>query len=247
MQSFPTTRWSLFEAVGSGDPDRGQQALEMIITRYSPPLKGHIIRKHLATADDADDLLHEFILNRLLTTDVIRRADKERGRFRHFIRRVLTDFAIDQMRRSRSPVHSPKSLSGLSEAGASVPPITDTADRQFDRDWGKRVVTESIRMMEHECTRVERQDLWEVFSGRLLRPLLENTAPEPYEQMMARLGVLTDTQAQNRLITSKRMFARVVRDVVSEYLFSEREVEDEIRDLFSALSNVGPTLRPNSA
>jgi len=237
MQHFPTTRWSLFEAVGSGDLTQGQNALEVIISRYSMPLKSHIIRSGLATVDDADDLLQEFIVSKLLATKLLGRVDKQRGRFRHFIRRVITDFAIDQIRRNSAAKRTPGPTQVLDEAILPAHARQNSTEGEYDREWGKSVVSEAIRIMEQECCRIERNDLWEVFTVRLLLPLYENQKPEPYELLARRLGLSSDTQASNRLITSKRMFARVVRDVVSEYLYSGREVEDEIRELFEALSN----------
>lgn len=238
MQSFPTTRWSLFEAVrNSGDPEARRTALEKIITRYAPALRGHIARKNLARADEIDDLLQSFIADRILVTDLLARADHTRGKFRHFIKRVLSDYAIEQRRFENARKRSPGQILSLEDAIPSPLNGSESADREFDRDWGKQVVSVAIKQMEEECTRVDRVDLWEVFEARMLEPLFNNAEPEPYEQLARRLNTTSAAQASNLLVTCKRMFGRVIRDVVSEYLCSESDVEEEIRDLFSALAS----------
>ncbi len=248
MQSFPTTRWSLLEAVGnSGDPQARRVALEKIILRYNPALRGHIVRKNLARTDEIDDLLQSFIADRILATDLLSRADKSRGKFRHFIRRVLSDYAVEQRRFKAAYKRSPGHIASLADAKISLPNGSETANREFDRDWGKQVVYEAITQMEHECARVERDDLWEIFEARMLKPLFDNAEPESYEQLARRLDTSSSAQASNLLVTCKRMFGRVIRDVVSEYLCSEGDVEDEIRDLFAALASHGQSPRPRLA
>jgi hypothetical protein len=248
MQSFPTTRWSLLEAMGhGGDPQARRVALEKIILRYNPALRGHIVRKNLARADEIDDLLQSFIADRILASDLLGRSDQSRGKFRHFIRRVLSDYAVEQRRIKAARKRSPGHIASLADTNISPPNSSETADREFDRDWAKQVVSEAIRQMEQECARVERDDLWEVFEARMLKPLFDNAVPESYEQLADRLDNASAAQASNLLVTCKRMFCRVVRDVVSEYLCSEGNVEDEIRDLFAALASPQQSQRPKLA
>ena len=247
MQPFPTTRWSLFEAVGSGDSNAGRAALEKIVIRYNPALRGYIVRKNLARPGEVDDLLQSFIADRILATNLIGRVDKARGKFRHFIRRVLSDYAVEQWRRKAAQKRSPGHIASLEDADTPPSSGSETADREFDRDWGRQVISEAIKQMELECARVERDDLWEIFEARMLKPLFDNAEPESYEHLSRRLGSSSPAQASNLLVTCKRMFGRVIRDVVSEYLCSQGDVEDELRDLFAALSSPRPSSRPRSA
>ncbi len=239
MDPFPTTRWSLFEAVETGDPLKKRAALELIITRYSPALKRHIVRHRLAATSDADDLLNDFLADRILDSNLLERADKSQGRFRNLIRTVLSNYARDRIRRSNASHRSPESIASLSTIAEDATENTNTPDRDFDRDWGKQVVSLAIKQMELECIQVDRPDLWEVFDARLLKPIFNNEKPVPISQIVREFGSSSNSQVSNLLVTSKRMFGRVVRDVLSEYVFTGREVEDEIKDLFIALS--GPT------
>jgi hypothetical protein len=74
-----------------------------------------------------------------------------------------------------------------------------------------------------------------VFECRLLVPLLQQTQPLPYDQLAQRFGFLSPLQAANALTTGKRMFARLLRAVVGEYV-PQDEVEAEIGELKQSLS-----------
>jgi hypothetical protein len=54
------------------------------------------------------------------------------------------------------------------------------------------------------------------------------------------LGLESAQQAANLLVTAKRHFRRVLQSVVGEYVSSEAEIEEEIADLRSILSEAPP-------
>src|SRR2546430_1488073 len=59
------------------------------------------------------------------------------------------------------------------------------------------------------------------------------------EQIAVDLNLESPKAASNRLITAKRLFARVMRSVVAEYVNDERGIDDEIKDLMRILSQHG--------
>ena len=85
--------------------------------------------------------------------------------------------------------------------------------------------------MQQECKASGRQDLWAVFEGRILQPIRDGAEPLSYEEIIQRFQFQSPAQASNALITGKRMFARLLRLVVSQYASDEKEIENEIRDL----------------
>ncbi len=70
-----------------------------------------------------------------------------------------------------------------------------------------------------------------VFEARMLDPLLNQTAPMPYDKLVARFGLRSPFEASNLLITAKRMFARALHEVVRETVAADRDVELEIQEL----------------
>ncbi len=90
--------------------------------------------------------------------------------------------------------------------------------------------------MEMRCGEMERPDLWVVFTERVLRPSSENNQPSGHGKLAGDLKLGSSKAAANLLVTAKRLFARMLRLVVAEYVSSERKIDDEIADLMRILS-----------
>ena len=110
---------------------------------------------------------------------------------------------------------------------------------EFVLAWARQVVEEARRRMEAHCREINRPDLWLVFSERILRPAADDIPPSTPERIAGDLKLGSSKAASNLLVTSKRVFARVLRRVVGEYVDGEREIDEEIEDLMRILSRHG--------
>jgi hypothetical protein len=90
--------------------------------------------------------------------------------------------------------------------------------------------------MQAECQAKGRLDRWGVFKARLLDPILDGARAPSYEELIARLGFRSPAEASNALITARRQFDRLLREIVAEYAGEGADVETEIADLNRALS-----------
>ena len=77
-----------------------------------------------------------------------------------------------------------------------------------------------------------------VAEQRVLAPAMHGTQPAPYDKLIEQFDLRSPTQASNVLMTAKRMFARVLRGVISESAEDERELEEDLRDLRKVLGQV---------
>ena len=90
-EQFPETVWSsLVGAAGPKGPDR-EKALEELASLYWRPVYKYIRTAGGATIEDAKDLTQEFF-GYLLQADVLAKYDRERARFRTFLKAVLGNF-----------------------------------------------------------------------------------------------------------------------------------------------------------
>ena len=87
-----------------------------------------------------------------------------------------------------------------------------------------------------ECIESGRDQFWSVLELRILKPIFEGAEPPGYEEIVSRFGFRSPSQSSNALITAKRMFVRHLKAVIAEYALDEQQVEEELRDLHSALS-----------
>jgi hypothetical protein len=113
------------------------------------------------------------------------------------------------------------------------------AEQAFDVAWARQTLAEALQRLRAECGRKGRADLWGIFECRILEPTLNETEPPPYEQLVERFGMVSPSQASNLLITAKRMFTRVLAEVVRDTVSEEAEVQAEIRDLARILAGSG--------
>ena len=209
--------------------------MAQLLDRYRPPLRSHLVsRKHI-DPEQADELLQSFLLRQVLERELIGSADQQRGRFRTFLLTALDRFVFNELRNERVRQRRVGGSELLAEA-EEVPEGAAQPDEVFDVAWARGVLAESLRRMREECRGLGRPTIWGVFRARVLRPIFTARDPEPYAQVVERLGFASPTHASNALITSKRMFVRVLRAVVGEYERGEADVEAEIADLRRILS-----------
>lgn len=234
---FIATRWSLVALAADPQRPEHQQAMADLLRRYLPALKSHVIHRFHVAPDRADDLLQSFIAQRMLERELLAKADRSRGKFRTFLCTALDHFVSNELRYERAERRGGGHVSSLDD-GRVLEPMDDSPapGEGFDVQWARQVVDQAIELMRSECEKSHRSDVWEIFDCRVLRPALQDTAAPPYDQLVERFGLESPTQASNLLVTAKRMFARMLREVVAEYSADSKEVDGEIADLRSILS-----------
>jgi RNA polymerase sigma-70 factor (ECF subfamily) len=238
--SFPATSWSQICRAGKTlDDDVRRQAVTAIVTRYLPPLRRYLVVHHRADEHHADDLLQGFLLSKVIDLQILRRADRERGKFRTFLLTALDHYVLDEIRKQaaakRRHDHSAIPLDAVSEAGQE--PHSRTAVDSFDIEWGQQVLGLTLERMRLEFEEAGRLDLWNVFHARILTPVLENVEAPSYQVLAEKFRFRSPEQATNLLVTAKRAFARHLRETVAEYAEDGDDVEEEIRQLRQILSS----------
>jgi RNA polymerase sigma-70 factor (ECF subfamily) len=237
LSPFPSTHWSMVARARGNQPE-SRLALGTLLRRYAPALKSYLLANHRVSEDRADDLLQGFMADKVLEQDLIRQADRSRGRFRTFLMTALNRYAISRVRGETAKKRSPGGRA-VADADAALaaypsPPMPDG----FDVAWARQVLSLALEQMRGECDAGGRADVWGVFEARVLEPMLRERAPVPLGELVRRFGV-TAERASNLLATAKRMFARNLRRVVGEYADGDDDIEDEIRCLRAILSGAG--------
>jgi RNA polymerase sigma-70 factor (ECF subfamily) len=235
---FPTTSWSLVALAGQDDETR-REALGTLLTRYLPALRAHLIQAKGLAPDRADDLVQDFVANKILERDLIARADQQRGKFRTFLLTSLDRFLLNRLRdegakkRAASAAAEP-----LGERDGQLAAGSGPSDA-FDFAWARSVLGEALQRMRTHCETSGRADVWGVFECRVLGPIFEGTEAPDYREIVERFGFQSPSQASNVLATAKRTFARMLRSVVAEYAGSEEEIEEELGQLHAVLARGG--------
>jgi len=234
---FPTTRWSLLELIRRRDAQAVRNALGELLTRYLPALEAHLTRTRGLAPEAAEDLLQEFVADKILEKDLIARADRQLGKFRTFLLTALDRFFLNRLQYARAKKRSP--------GGAGLVSIDDqqeclrteqTPSGIFNVTWAQGVLAEALGRMRRHCEASGRADIWGVFESRLVDPILEGAEPVDYGELVKRFGLTSPAHASNVLITAKRIFASTLRSVVAEYCRDDQEIEGEVQDLKQVLA-----------
>ena len=231
--ALPPTRWSAVERAGDRSVDAWVRDLETLARLYRPVLVRHLVSRFPVPPDRAEDMVQTFLVEKLLAQNAVRHATPQRGRFRSFMLKVFDNFVASQLRSQRAFKRCPleqdaENLDELPEMPSGDASLSDA----FDTLWARQVLARALERMREECARAkERHVLWSLLEARTIGPLLDNAAPMPYEELVARFGLQSPSEAFNLLVTAKRMFARTLRAVVRETVSDDGEVEAEIQEL----------------
>ena len=192
---FPQTHHSMINRIQVGDDETRSIALTEFTENYRKPLFDYLVKCRSIKPTDAEDLVQEFFLLRIMTGKVLTMNNGE-GRFRGALRTCLRNFLIDKVRKEeREGVerYFDGDLDEDSEIG--INPI--------DLVWATALFRTSLTRMKNESSH------WELFFDRVL-----TQPPLPYEQVIERHGYSSPDVAANRLVTAKRQFNRILNECV---------------------------------
>ena len=230
--ALPPTRWSVVGRAGRRTGETWIEACESIASLYRPALVRHVTRQMRLAPERAEDLVQAFLVEKVLTQNVFRHASPAKGRFRAFILKTFGNYVVSQLRRQQARKRQPSSpcavrLDDLPELPADDHPQSESLDVL----WARHVLDQTVERVRQECLDKRRTVLWGVMEARILDPVVNGAPLVPYEELVVRFGLRSPSEASNLLITAKRMFARVLREVVRETVAADTDVDGEIREL----------------
>jgi hypothetical protein len=236
FRGLPATDWSLVAHAGMAGEQAGLESLGVLLSRYRPALKAHLVLKKKIPPIEADDLIQGFISAKVLHGGLVASADPGKGKFRTILLTALDHYVVSVMRREGAKKRSPElgfaSLDESPDQAGVVQPPPDP----FDVAWANEIIAEALQRVKAECTASGRSAYWSVFHCRVVAPILDGVQPLTYEQVVERFGFKSPTEASNALVTAKRMFVRALRAVVAEYAQDRDGVDGEIEELRAILS-----------
>ena len=241
-REFDSTRWSLIEVAGGEEGSERRTALEKLLTSYMPVLQTYLVFRRQINPHQAEDLLHDFVTEKILQGNLLSRADHSKGRFRSLLITSLNHFLIDRYRHTKATEPVATGAKSLDELGSADP------DHPFKRDvdifksiWARTVLLDALSDLKNSCTSDDKKHIWSLFEERLLAPLLWGEIPTPYEDLVDRLGFDSTAQASNAFITAKRQFRRALLARLKLYVTEEGALDGEVRELKKVLTSTDQT------
>ncbi|PWU21137.1 MAG: RNA polymerase subunit sigma-24 [Verrucomicrobia bacterium] len=234
---FATTHWSVVLAVGQGESNQSEQALEKLCRAYWYPLYAYT-RRRGCDAHQAQDLVQGFFVH-FLAKNYLEGVSSERGKFRSFLLTCFNHFLSNEWDRSqtlkRGGRHTFISLhdEDAEERYTHEPATSATPDKIFERRWALAVLEHALQRLQQELATTGRAAQFERLKGFLEGEV----ARGDYDRAAADLKVSPGAVAMavNRL---RQRYRQLVREEVAQTVGEMSQIEEEMRHLIAALSGV---------
>ena len=231
---FPTTRWSLVLQAGDPNAPLARESLAELCGAYWYPLYAYIRRRGNGP-EQARDLTQDFFA-RAIEKGLLAEADRNRGRFRSFLRTVCAHFLANRhdwdQARKRGGGQTVLPIDSVDAEGRYALELADdlTPERIFDRGWALTLLGRVLDQLGREYVNAGKGATFEALRGML------SGDPElhSYTEVAARLGT-SEGAARVAAHRLRRRYGELLRQEIAATVAEPTEVDDEIRDLFAAL------------
>lgn len=235
-REFPQTRWTLIHRATAPRSEEALAALGVLLQRYLPALKAHLVNLKRLPPHRADDLVQGFVTDKVLQGDLLAKANKAKGTFRSFLLTTFDRYVISVFRKEQAAKRAPEGGHVDVDEFAELLSSGENAVAAFDLEWVQQVVQQALARVKEECEASGRAAFWKLFQNRVVAPALEGAKPDSYADLIKELGFKSPLQASNALLTAKRIFQREFKAVIADYSGSPEELDEEISELRAILA-----------
>jgi len=232
---FTTTHWSVVLAAADHTSSDVSDALAELCRTYWYPIYAYVRRKGYEVAD-SQDLTQEYFA-RFLEKNYLGVVDRRKGKFRSFLLASLEHFLAKEwtknhrLKRGGGKVIIAWDAFKAEERYALEPPDNWTAERIYERRWALTVLEQAMAALAAEYSSAGKTELFEE-----LRPFISGDDDDiSYGDLAQRLEMSEGAMrvAAHRL---RQRYAESVRAEVGRIVQRPEEVEEELGNLFAALS-----------
>jgi DNA-directed RNA polymerase specialized sigma24 family protein len=229
-QRFEETAWSVVIAAGADSSPRAHAALAELCRAYWPPIYGYL-RRHGYDTQDAQDLTQSFFQH-MLEDETLRRASRDKGRFRNFLLGALNICLADEQAR-RHTLKRGGNFQMISADALEAEELHHLGMAEelspaelLDARWAGLLLDRALATVRANFAENGKAAMFEA-----LAPFLAGEKPDiSYENAAEHLGV--GLGAVKTLIHRlRRQFADALRREILQTVSAPHEVDDELRQL----------------
>lgn len=235
-QRFATTHWSLIRAAGGPSSRPARVALEELCRTYWFPVYAFIRRRGRAESE-SEDLTQSFFVH-LLKSEFIESADQDRGRFRSYLLKSVSNFLNAELRDRQAQKRGGTTpilqidFEGGEQLYQQESASSSTPEQLFERRWAMTLLSNTMTRLRAEYA--DRNHL-QLFAS-LEAHINQDSSRVPYAELCDILNMSEDAikQAARRL---KLRYREIIRGEIANTLGSFDEIDDELRELMNALNS----------
>jgi DNA-directed RNA polymerase specialized sigma24 family protein len=232
---FPTTHWTLVQAVQGEDADAAGRAMDALCKGYWYPIYAYL-RRSGHTIQEAEDLTQAFF-HRLITEDALLMAQQGSGKLRSWLLGVLKHLLSDHFRHANTQKrgggvpHVSFDEMGAEERYAHEPQSQGDPDAFFTQVWAQDLlasVRAKLRVAYEAAGRKEVFDL-------LLPYLLWDREPPSCRQIAEKIG---SSEVGTRILIHRLRvkFRTLLKEEVARTVLTPEEIPAELAWLQGVLA-----------
>ena len=227
---FATTSWTAIVAARQADSPGAAAALEKLCATYWYPVYAYL-RRRQCDPHQAQDLTQEFFY-RLLKTDLLGVADRQKGKFRSFLLVVVRRFLNDERARERAQKRGGgQTILSLDADDAEnrylTEPVSDAApDKAYELAWFRTLLDQVLVRLREENVDAGKGALFD----RLKVFLEDESKPGAYPAAAAELGMKPNAVAV-AVFRLKQRYHELAREEISRTVSDPAHIESEMRHL----------------
>lgn len=227
--AFPPTAWSQLVLPGGLTPEERRSQLERLAQRYWKPIYHYIRARWNRSNEDAKDLTQKFFVW-IMETDLLSKVRHEKGRFRNFVKVVLTHFlqgdydAEQSLKRGGKVEHLHLDFI----VGADEPAVTTPDPEQaLDEHWRRTLIEEAmLRLRRHY------EGEGKTFQYKIFEDFYCSPEPGPSYQDLAERYRLSLTDVTNYLARVRTRYRALLEELLADGVTGLAELREEFDDLF---------------
>jgi RNA polymerase sigma factor (sigma-70 family) len=233
---FTTTHWSVVLSAGNQLSPEYQQALATLCQIYWYPLYAYL-RRWGCDRQQAEDYTQSFFAS-LIERQAVGEADPKRGKFRSFLLSSLKHFLADEWDRTQAQKRGGdiKILSLDIDDGETrygCEPVDElTPEKLFERHWAQTVLKQAMTRLKAEYVTAGKQQLFD----HLKTCLTAEQGSISYSNIAVKLD-MTEGAVKVAVHRLRQRYGELVRQEIAQTVTTMEQIEEEIRDLFAALSD----------
>ena len=233
---FTTTRWSVVLAAANTTVPGGADALEKLCRTYWYPLYLYV-RRRGHNPEAAQDLTQDFF-EHLLEKKILQVVDARKGRFRSFLLASINNFLANEWDRGRTARRGGKHSiifwhdQSCENCYLREPGHELTPERIFEQSWALKLLQTVMEQLKEEFVRAGREQLFEAIHACLS----EDEGAGTYGEIAAKLN-MTEGAVKMSVLRLRTRFRSLLRAEIAKTVPDPSEVEEELRHLFTCLSN----------
>lgn len=237
---FQTTHWTAIEQVRGGDSARAKALMGELLQAYWKPVYCYL-RRRTFNNEEAKDLTQDFFHDVVLRRELVRLADRTKGRFRTLLLRALDRYLISVHRKqtARKRIPAEKLISLEDERLTELVAQTECLDSEeaFNCAWVSGLLERMLAEVEAQCRRDGMAVHWNLFRDRVLGPILEDQTPPCLAELCAVHGIEDAAKASNMIFAVKRRFQSALRKYLRQSVACDTDVPVEIHELAHFLAH----------